>query len=102
MKLAQDSVKADPKHYKIEFENDQVRVLRINYGPREKSAMHEHPNSVAIFLTEGKGKFNFPNGEAEEFSFKLGQVMWHPAMEHLPESLSDKPFQIVLVELKVQ
>ena len=27
---AEDAVKADPKHYKVEFENDRVRVLRIN------------------------------------------------------------------------
>jgi len=26
---AQDAVKVDPKHYKVELENDQVRVLRI-------------------------------------------------------------------------
>ena len=24
--FAQDAVKVDPKHYKVEFENDQVRV----------------------------------------------------------------------------
>ena len=32
---AQDAAKVDPKHYKVEFENDQVRVLRISYGPHE-------------------------------------------------------------------
>jgi hypothetical protein len=37
--FAQDAVKVDPKHYKVEFENDQVRVLRITYGPGEKSVM---------------------------------------------------------------
>jgi hypothetical protein len=26
----------------VEFENDQVRVLRITYGPHEKSVMHAH------------------------------------------------------------
>ena len=26
MAMAQDPVKVDPKHYKVEFENDQVRV----------------------------------------------------------------------------
>nr|NIR51506.1 hypothetical protein [candidate division KSB1 bacterium]NIS26908.1 hypothetical protein [candidate division KSB1 bacterium]NIT73741.1 hypothetical protein [candidate division KSB1 bacterium]NIU27639.1 hypothetical protein [candidate division KSB1 bacterium]NIU94275.1 hypothetical protein [candidate division KSB1 bacterium] len=41
--FAQDATKVDPKHYKVEFENDQVRVLRISYGPGEKSVMHEHP-----------------------------------------------------------
>ena len=28
--MAQDPVKVDAKHYKVEFENDQVRVLRIS------------------------------------------------------------------------
>ena len=36
---AQDPVKVDPKHYKVELENAQVRVLRIHYGPHEKSVM---------------------------------------------------------------
>jgi len=50
--MAQDPVKVDPNHYKVEFENAQVRVLRIHYGPREKSVMHYHPATVAVFLTE--------------------------------------------------
>lgn len=33
----EDPVKVDPKHYKAELENDQVRVLRISYGPRSQS-----------------------------------------------------------------
>src|ERR1700735_4725058 len=37
--FAQDPVKVDPKHYKVEFENAQVRILRIHYGPHEKSVM---------------------------------------------------------------
>ncbi|MFQ5845458.1 MAG: hypothetical protein ACE5JG_10785, partial [Planctomycetota bacterium] len=49
--MAQDPVTVDPKHYKLEFENDQVRVLRISYGPHEKSVMHEHLPGVEVFLT---------------------------------------------------
>ena len=37
---AQDPVKVDPAHYKVVFENAQVRVLKIHYGPHEKSVMH--------------------------------------------------------------
>ena len=51
---AQDAVTADPKHYKVEFENEQVRVLRISYGPGEKSVMHQHPANVAVFLTDAR------------------------------------------------
>jgi hypothetical protein len=31
-----DPRKVDPERYKVEFENDRVRVLRVKYGPREK------------------------------------------------------------------
>ncbi len=97
---AQDPVKVDKKHYKVEFENDQVRVLRIQYGPGEKSVMHEHPDSVAVFLTDQKSKFTYPDGKSEEVTAKAGDVKWNPAFKHDPESLSDKPFELILVELK--
>jgi len=98
--LAQDPVKVDSKHYKVEFENSQVRVLRIKYGPHEKSVMHRHPNSIAIFLTDINGKFTFPNGTTQDITAKAGETRWTPAGLHLPENTSDQPFELVLVELK--
>ena len=38
---ALDPVKVDPRHYKVEFENDQVRVLRVRIGAKESAPMHE-------------------------------------------------------------
>ena len=58
--LAQDATKVDSTHYKVEFENDQVRVLRISYGPGEKSVMHEHREGVEVFLTDHRVKFTYP------------------------------------------
>jgi hypothetical protein len=55
-----DPVKVDPKHYKVDFENDKVRVLRITYGPGEKSMMHYHPDGVAVYLTDGKTLMTTP------------------------------------------
>jgi quercetin dioxygenase-like cupin family protein len=98
--LSQDAVKVDPKHYKVEFENDQVRVLRIKYGPKEKSVMHEHPNSVAVFITDGHVKFTGGDGKSQEQKVKAGSSVWTPGAKHLPENLGDKPFELVLVELK--
>src|SRR2546422_1391510 len=46
---APDAVKVDPKHYKVELENDRVRVVRITYGPREKSVMHGHRAGIGVF-----------------------------------------------------
>jgi quercetin dioxygenase-like cupin family protein len=97
---AQDPVTVDAKHYKVEFENEQVRVLRINYGPKEKSVMHRHPAGVAIFVTGGHSKFTFPDGKTEERHTKAGEAMWAPAGSHLPENPVDQPFEVILVELK--
>jgi quercetin dioxygenase-like cupin family protein len=98
--LAQDATKVDPKHYKVEFENDQVRVLRITYGPHEKSVMHSHPEGMVIFLTDAKGKFTFPDGKTQENSWKAGDFSWVPASSHDPENLGDKAFSLIQIEMK--
>jgi quercetin dioxygenase-like cupin family protein len=100
--LAQDAVKADPEHYKVEFENAQVRVLRVKYGPHEKSKMHGHPNAIAIFQTDGRVKFTFPDGKTEERDTKAGQAIWTPAIKHLPENLTDSDMEVILIELKTK
>lgn len=97
----QDPVKVDPKHYKVELENDRVRVLRITYGPHEKSVMHAHPPVVAVFLTDGDFKFTYPDGRTEEIQMKAGQIMsFEDASVHLPENLSGNPAEAVAIELK--
>ena len=98
--MAQDPVKVDAKHYKVEFENDRVRVLRISYGPHEKSVMHEHPANVAVFLTDGKATFTLPDGRTASSDVKAGMVKWDAGGKHLPENVGDKPFELILVELK--
>lgn len=98
--LAQDAVKVDPKHYKVEFENTQVRVLRIHYGAHEKSVMHHHPDLVVTFLTDAHVKFTLPDGTSTEHTVKAGDTQWTPAGTHLPENLGDAAMDGILVELK--
>lgn len=98
--VAQDPTKVDAGHYKVTFENEQVRILKITYGAKEKSVMHEHPNAIAVFLTDGRVKFNLPDGKTQEVSAKAGQSQWTPAGKHLPENMGDKPLEVVLIELK--
>ena len=95
-----DPVKVDAKHYKVEFENESVRVLRISYAPGEKSVMHYHPGSVAVYLTDGKTKMTTPDGKAEDMGTKAGAAVWAPAGSHLPQNTGDKKLELVLVELK--
>jgi len=98
--IAQDATKADPNHYKVEFENSRVRVLRVKYGPHEKSIMHSHPDAIAIFQTNGRIKFTYPGGKTEERDMKAGTTLFTPAVKHLPENITDGDMEVILVELK--
>ncbi len=97
---AEDPVKVDPKHYQLVLENDRVRVLRIHYGPNEKSVMHAHPAAVAVFLAAGHTKFGLPDGKTLESDFVAGQVQWTDKGQHLPENTTSQPFDLILVELR--
>ena len=97
---AQDPVQVDPKNWKVEFENDQVRVLRVKIDPHGKLGMHEHPANLLITLTDGRVKDIFPDGKTAEREFKAGQATWRPAVKHANENLTDKPTESILVELK--
>jgi quercetin dioxygenase-like cupin family protein len=99
---AQDAVKADPKHYTVVSENDQVRILKAHYGPHEKSVVHSHPNAVAVFLTDAKGTFTFPDGKKQDFSVKAGDSQFAPAASHLPENTGDQGMDVIIIELKVK
>jgi quercetin dioxygenase-like cupin family protein len=63
-------------------------------------AMHEHPDVVAVFLTDGQIRFALPDGKSEDATVKAGTSMFTPGGKHLPENIGDKPFEVVLVELK--
>lgn len=100
--MAQDPVKVDPNNWKVEFENGQVRVLRVKIGPHGKLGMHEHPANVLITLTDSRVRDIFPDGKTQERELRAGQVVSRAAVKHANENLSDKPTESILVELKAK
>ena len=99
--FAQDPTKVDSKHYTVvSSDNAYARIVKAHYGPHEKSVMHAHPDLVAVFLTDGKVKFTYPDGKSEERTVKAGDALFTPATVHLPENTGDKAFDVILVEFK--
>lgn len=91
---------ADPDHYKLELENDYVKVIRVGYGPKEKSPIHSHSKLVAVHLTDAKGKFTLRNGESTVIEAKAGGIGEDPEVEHTVENLLDQQWDTILVEFK--
>jgi ketosteroid isomerase-like protein len=97
---AADAVKADPKHYTVEFENESVRVLRIRYAPGETSVMHMHPASCAVFLGDQRFTFTTPDGKVQDNPTRAGQVTCGDADIHNPQNAGTNRAEVILVEFK--
>ncbi|HEY4902350.1 MAG TPA: hypothetical protein VIH89_02655 [Candidatus Sulfotelmatobacter sp.] len=97
---AQDPIKVEPKHYKLDFENEKVQVVSVHYGPHEKSSLHEHPGGVVVSLTEGHLRFTDENGKTRESYAKPGEVRWYAPFKHRVENLSDTAYDAVYIGIK--
>lgn len=83
-----DPVAVDPQHYKVDFENDFVRVLRVHFGAGEKGATHEHIlNRVVFYLNDQ------PNAKADD-------VRMSGAATHAEANDSAQPADRIAVEVK--
>ena len=97
---AQDPTKVEPKHYKLDFENDKVQVVSVHYGPHEKSSMHEHPGGVVVVITAGHLKFTDENGKEQEVFAKPGEARWFAPFKHRVENVGDTAYNAVYVGVK--
>ena len=99
--LAQDHAAVDPEHVQVVAENDQVRVLRYRYAPRQKSAQHSHPNqTIDVAITKGRVRLIAPDGTVVEHDVEAGTVNLNPASTHIVENLGDTPFEGLSIEPK--
>jgi hypothetical protein len=99
---APDALIASPDHYKLEFENAFVRVIRGKFGPRNQEVMHSHPEpgGVLINLTDQNVRQTSVDGTTREIHYKAGETHWSPAGTHRGENLDDKVMEFIRVEVK--
>ena len=98
---ALDPLKVDPQDYKLEFENSQVRVIRVHMAAHRQVPQHEHAlNRVVVYLTEQNGKMIASDGKVDTAQHKPGEVSWGGPVTHKEENLMDKPFEALMIEFK--
>ena len=47
---AQEATRAFPKNYTVAFENDDVEVVRVHYGPHERVGVHDHSHHPTVYV----------------------------------------------------
>ena len=97
-----DPVKIDKQDYHVEFENNQVRVVRVKMAAHRKVPEHEHQLESRRSVCERPGWHDDHagrpdhQGAAQTRRSELGRSR----SKHREENLMDNPFEAVVVELK--
>ena len=97
-----DPLKVDPKDFKLEFENSQVRVLRLKIAPQQSVPMHEYTlNHLIVYLTDqNEIRETSSNGKAEVRKHPRKDFTWDAPGKQKMENLTDKPLEALVIELK--
>jgi hypothetical protein len=96
-----DMVKVAPEIYKVELENNQVRILRVKLAPHQKVPEHEHMlPRVTVPITEVNQAVTTPDGKTTPSISKPGDATFGGAARHREENTLDKPVEYLMVEFK--
>ena len=96
-----DGVRVDPKDFKLELDNAQVRVIRLKIGPHQSVPMHEHLlNYMLVPITDENIRETSADGKSETIQRKAAQYAWRAPAKYKIENLDDKPYEAVIVEIK--
>jgi len=91
----------DPAHFKVELDNNQVRVLRVHLGKGEKTRTHdERLERLLVPLTAARLQTAGAGGAVKAATYRPGEVQWlMPGIEG-DENAGDMPYEAIIVEFK--
>lgn len=105
---AQEGAATLPKNYKVQFENEWVKVTTVRYGPNERLPGHTHtPNASAyVYLNDGPPViFSHVGGKAATRpATKAGAFRLYRGLQevHEVENTGSVPSEFLRVELKTE
>jgi|SRR5215469_7234008 len=95
-----DALQVDPNHYKLELENDSVRVLRLTLKANEAVPMHDDRDALVVCLKDCHLRFTSPNGRSEDVHMDAGETRWIYGGTRSEKNIGTKPVEMLCVETK--
>jgi hypothetical protein len=107
---AQDPLKTLPQAYKLQFENDWVKVTRVHYAPHEKLPGHQHTLTASAYVyLNNSGPVVFKHiglayGAVTRQPTKEGTFRLYQGLQeiHEVENLSELPSDFLRIEFKTE
>jgi len=85
---------------KVLVDNDKVNVSEVTFAPGAVADWHSHPQYTAYALTDVKMKVETKGKETTTVELKAGQAIWSPAVTHQTTNVGNKPFTVIVSEIK--
>jgi len=95
-----DALAADPKHYKLEFENEHMRVLRLTLKADEAVPVHDDRDALFVCSKECHIRRTRPGGRGQDMHLQAGESRWIYGDTRSEKNLSSQPLELLVIETK--
>jgi len=98
--VAQDPLTVDSAHFRVEYEDSNVRVLRFTLPAGETSPMHDHAERVTVVVRTGRIRATYEDGHVEETENVAGSTRHRDPMRHSVQNIGTTMYEAVSTEFK--
>ncbi len=96
-----DPVVVSPDMYRVQLENEHVRVIEYQIAPGEKDNWHTHPAKVSYVVSGGSLRITTEEGEPFVVEEITGSTTWFGAVgRHYGQNVGTTPVRIIFMEIK--
>ncbi|MCU1339492.1 MAG: hypothetical protein JWO19_5073 [Bryobacterales bacterium] len=95
-----DALAADPRHYKLELENDSMRVLRLTLKADEVVPVHDDRDALFVCIKECHIRLTRPGGRSQDIHLQAGESRWIYGDTRSEKNLGTQPLEMLVIEPK--
>ena len=95
-----DALAADPKHYRLEFENEHIRVLRLMLKADEAAPVHDDQDALFVCIKECHVRLTRPGGRSQDVHLQAGESRWIYGDTRSEKNLGTQPLELLVIETK--
>jgi len=95
-----DPLRIDPAHYRLDFENERVRAIRLTLKADEAVPIHDDVDAFAVCIQECHLRFTRPDGRIQDVHMESGETRWLYGDTHSARNLNTNPMEMLFIEMK--
>ncbi|MBZ5675801.1 MAG: hypothetical protein LAP61_16280 [Acidobacteriia bacterium] len=95
-----DALETDPKHYRLELENDRMRVLRLTLKADEVAPVHDDHDALFVCLKECHLRLTRPGGRSQDIHMQAGESRWIYGDTRSEKNLGPQLLEMLVIETK--